>query len=147
MVQQQTELKFWIPVTAVKKQKEYSKLKAKAAKLAITTSDCEKTATEVERDFDDLFMAKYMANHLGDEYDGVIVSVTAFGMYVKLDNTVEGLVSLTNLADDYYIYNEKTMMLIGERTGKKYEIGQKVRIKVVRSNIELRQIDFVLVEE
>lgn len=128
-------------------QREYTKLKSKASKLAITTSACEKTATEVERDFDDLFMAKYMAHHLGDEYEGVISSVTPFGMYVKLDNTVEGLVSLTNLADDYYIYHEKTMMLIGERTGKKYEVGQKVKVKVVRSNIELRQIDFVTVEE
>ena len=127
--------------------KEYTRLKNKASKLAITTSDTEKTATEVERDFDDLFMAKYMANHLGDEYEGVISSVTAFGMYVKLDNTVEGLVSVVNLADDYYIYNEKTMSLIGERTSKKYEIGQKVKIKVIRSNIELRQIDFILVEE
>ncbi len=127
--------------------KEYSKLKTKAQKLSLTCSDSEKTATEVERDFDDLFMAKYMARHLGDEYDGVISSITAFGMYVKLDNTVEGLVTLASLADDYYIYNEKTMMLIGERTSKKYEIGQKVKIKVVRSNVELRQIDFVLVEE
>ena len=131
----------------VLEQRECEKLKSKAAKLAIVTSDCEKTATEVERDFDDLFMAKYIAKHLGDEYDGVISSITAFGMYVKLDNTVEGLVSLTNLEDDYYIYNEKTMLLIGERTGKKYEIGQKVKVKVIRSSIELRQIDFMLVEE
>lgn len=127
--------------------KEITRLKNKAAKLALTTSDSEKTATEVERDFDDLFMAKYMANHLGDEYEGVISSVTAFGMYVKLDNTVEGLVSVVNLSDDYYIYNEKAMMLIGERTAKKYEIGQKVKVKVIRSNVELRQIDFMLVEE
>ena len=127
--------------------KEYDKLKVKAAKLAITTSDAEKTATEVERDFDDLFMAKYMSKHLGDEYEGVISTITAFGMYVKLDNTVEGLVTLTNLADDYYIYYEKEMMLIGERTGKRYEIGQKAKVRVVKSSIETRQIDFVLVEE
>lgn len=127
--------------------KETTRLKNKAQKLAIITSDCEKTATEVERDFDDLFMAKYMAKHLGDEYEGVISSVTAFGMYVKLDNTVEGLVSVINLSDDYYIYNEKTMTLIGERTAKRYEIGQKIKVKVARSNIELRQIDFILVEE
>lgn len=126
--------------------KEYSKLKNKSLKLAITCSDAEKTATEVERDFDDLFMAKYMSHHLGDEYDGVISSVTAFGIYVKLDNTVEGLVTLSSLTDDYYIYNEKLMMLIGERTAKKYEIGQKVKIKVARSSEELRQIDFVIVE-
>jgi len=127
--------------------KEHTRLKNKAQKLAVLTSDAEKTATEVERDFDDLFMAKYMANHLGDEYEGVISSVTAFGMYVKLDNTIEGLVSVINLTDDYYIYNEKQMMLIGERTSKKYEVGENVKIKVIRSNVELRQIDFCLVEE
>jgi len=131
----------------VMETKEYTKLKNKAAKLALITSEAEKTATEVERDFDDLFMAKYMAKHLGDEYDGVISSVTAFGMYVKLDNTVEGLVSVVNLDDDYYIYNEKAMLLIGQRTGKKYEIGQKVKIKVIRSSVELRQIDFIVVED
>ncbi len=128
-------------------EKNYERLKNKASKLAVKTSDCEKNATEVERDFDDLFMAKYMAKHLGDEYDGVISSITSFGMYVKLDNTVEGLVGLVNLEDDYYIYNEKTMSLLGERTGKKYEIGQKVKVKVIRSSVELRQIDFVTVED
>jgi len=127
--------------------KSYTKLKAKAEKYAITSSDAEKTATEVERDFDDLFMAKYMASHLGDEFEGVISSVTGFGFYVKLENTIEGLVTLSNLADDYYIYHEKNMTLIGERTGKKYEIGQKVTVKVIRSSVELRQIDFALVKE
>lgn len=131
----------------VLESREIARLKNKAAKLALTTSDCEKTATEVERDFDDLFMTKYMARHLGDEYEGVISSVTAFGIYVKLDNTIEGLVSVSNLADDYYIYHEKSMMLIGERTAKKYEIGQKVKVKVIKSSVELRQIDFILVEE
>ena len=127
--------------------REFEKLKNKASKLALIASETEKTATEVERDFDDLYMAKYMANHLGDEYDGVISSVTAFGMYVKLENTIEGLVSVVNLSDDYYIYNEKTMSLVGERTGKKYEVGQPVRVKVIRSSIELRQIDFITLEE
>ena len=127
--------------------KEYARLKNKAIRVAIASSDCEKTATEVERDFDDLFMAKYMSRHLGDEYVGVISSTTAFGMYVKLDNTVEGLVTLANITDDYYIYNEKTMTLLGERTARIFELGQKVTIKVIRCNEELRQIDFALVEE
>ena len=127
--------------------KEYDKLNAKSEKLARISSDCEKTATEVERDFDDLYMAKYMAKHLGDEYYGVISSVTAFGIYVKLDNTIEGLVSLSNIPDDYYIYNEKTMSLIGEKTGKVFEIGQRVKVKVIRSSVELRQIDFAVLGE
>ena len=89
-------------------------------------------------------MAKYMKKHLGDEYEGVISSVTNFGIYVKLDNTIEGLVTMSNLDDDYYIYHEKEMTLIGERTGKKYEIGNKVKVIVARSDERTHQIDFCL---
>jgi ribonuclease R len=88
-----------------------------------------------------------MQDKIGNEYEAIISSITNFGMYVKLDNTIEGLVTLSSLEDDYYIYNEKNMMLIGERTGKKYEIGQKVKVKVIRASIELRQIDFTIVED
>ena len=125
-------------------QREYEKLKNKSEKLAITCSECEKIATEVERDFDDLFMAKYMARHLGEEYEGVISSITSFGMYVKLDNTVEGFVRAADLKDDYYIYNEKDLTLTGEHTGKVYKIGDDVRIEVFAVNTALREIDFIL---
>ena len=125
--------------------KDYERLKNKAQKYAMTSSSTEKTATEVERDFDDLFMAKYMRGHLGDEYEGIISSITAFGMFIKLDNTVEGFVSLASLEDDYYIYHEKTMTLIGEHTGKKYEIGQRLKVQVVRSSVETKKIDFVII--
>ena len=120
------------------------KLTKKAEKYALTSTECEKQATETERDFDDLYMAKYMSKHLGDEYLGTISSVTNFGVYVKLDNTIEGLITMTSLDDDYYIYHEKTMCLIGERTGKKYEVGQRLSVIVARANVETRQIDFVL---
>ena len=125
-------------------EKELTKLSAKAYKYAVSSSECEKIATTVEREFDDLYMAKYMKKHLGDEYDGVVSSVTSFGIYVKLPNTVEGVVTMSLLDDDYYIYHEKSMSLVGERTGKKYEIGQKVRIKVTRSDTETKQIDFAI---
>ena len=125
--------------------KDIKKLEEKAIKYAYTSSETEKTATEIEREFDDLFMAKYMHKHLGDEYEGVISSVTGFGMYVKLDNTVEGLVTLQSLQDDYYIYHEKKMMLIGERTGRKFEIGQRVKVQVARADVHTKQIDFVLI--
>ena len=125
-------------------EKEYIKLQNKAAKYAFSSTECEKMATEIERDFDDLFMAKYMKKHLGDEYEGVISSVTSFGIYVKLDNTIEGLVTMSNLDDDYYIYHEKEMVLIGERTGKKYEIGSKVKVIVARADERTHQIDFCL---
>lgn len=123
---------------------EKEKLAKKAEKYALTSSECEKTAQETERDFDDLYMAKYMAKHLGDEYLGTISSVTNFGVYVKLDNTIEGLITMTSLDDDYYIYHEKSMCLIGENTGKKYEVGQRLDVVVARADIETRQIDFVL---
>jgi len=125
-------------------EKEYIKLQNKAVKYAFSSSECEKTATEIERDFDDLFMAKYMKQHLGDEYEGVISSVTSFGIYVKLDNTIEGLVTMSNLDDDYYIYHEKEMVLIGERTGKKYEIGKRLKVIVARADERTGQIDFCL---
>ena len=128
-------------------KKEYDKLIVKAKKYAFTSSECEKIATETERDFDDLYMARFMKKHLGDEFYGTISSVTAFGIYVKLDNTVEGFVTLASLADDYYIYYEKTMCVIGERTGRKYEVGKKVKIRVDRVSTEERQIDFSILEE
>ena len=127
--------------------KAYEKLKNKAHKYAIISSDAEKISTETERDFDDLYMARYMNNHLGDEYEGIISSVTSFGIYVKLDNTVEGLVSLMTLEDDYYVYYEKEMALIGERTKKRYDVGKRVKVVVQRVNIEQRQIDFAFVED
>ena len=83
-----------------------------------------------------------MKKHLGDEYIGVVSGITKFGMYVKLENTIEGLVSLISMPDDYYIYEENNMRLIGQRTNKVYDIGKKVKIKVVRADEKMHQIDF-----
>lgn len=126
-------------------EKVLDKLYKQAREYAFSSSEREKLATEIEREFDDMYKAKYMKKHLGDEYEGVVSGITKFGMYVKLENTVEGLVSLVSLEDDYYIYDEKNMKLIGEHTGKIYDIGKKVKVQVVRADDKLHQIDFVLI--
>jgi len=125
-------------------EKELTRLYKQAKEYAVSSSACEKRATLIERDVDDLYMAKYMKKHLGDEYDGIVSGVNNYGMYVKLDNTVEGLVHVTNLEDDYYIYEESKMRLIGERTKKTYSVGDKVRVQVIRADEQSRQIDFKL---
>jgi len=121
------------------------KLYKQAKEYAYSSSDREKAATEIEREFDDLYKAKYMKKHLGDEYDGIVSGITKFGMYVKLENTVEGLVTLVSLEDDYYIHDEKNMRLVGERTNKVYDIGKKVKVQVVRADEMMHQIDFIIV--
>ncbi len=121
------------------------KLYKQAREYAYLSSEREKTATEIEREFDDMYKSKYMKKHLGDEYEGIISGITKFGMYVKLENTVEGLVSLVSLEDDYYIHDEKNMRLIGERTNKVYDIGKRVKVQVVRADDKLHQIDFILI--
>ena len=125
-------------------ENKLNKLYKQAKEYAFLSSEREKVATEIEREFDDMYKAKYMKKHLGDEYEGIVSGITKFGMYVKLENTVEGLVSLVSLEDDYYIYDEKNMKLIGEHTGKIYDIGKKVKVQVVRADDKLHQIDFVL---
>lgn len=137
----------YIDSSYLPEDKVLEKLYKKAREYAFSSSEREKLATEIEREFDDMYKAKYMKKHLGDEYEGVVSGITKFGMYVKLENTVEGLVSLVSLEDDYYIYDEKNMKLYGERTGKVYDIGKKVKVQVVRADDKLRQIDFVIVGE
>ena len=109
------------------------------------SSDREKLATTVERESEKIKMAEYMEGKIGEEYEGVISSVTQFGMFVELDNTVEGLVRFEKMGDEYFIYDENKKMLIGERTNKFYKIGDKVNIRVISSNKLLRQIDFEIV--
>ena len=83
-----------------------------------------------------------MEDKIGEEYEGIISSITPFGMFVELDNTVEGLVRFENMGDEYFIYNEERKVLIGEKTNKTYKIGDKVDIRVIRSSKQLREIDF-----
>ena len=122
--------------------KKYSK---RAEKRAENCSERERTATKVEREAEDIKKAEFMENKIGEEYDGIISSVTNFGIFVELDNTVEGLIRYENLGDEYFIYNEEKRQAIGEKTNTIYKIGDKVKIRVVDANKILRKIDFEFV--
>ena len=99
-----------------------------------------------ERDYDDFMCCEYMEDKIGQEFTGVISSVTDFGFFVELPNTVEGLVRMVDLADDYYEFNEDTMLLTGRRTGRIFCMGQQVKVRLAKVNKELKQIDFVLAD-
>ncbi|UXR78789.1 ribonuclease R [Staphylococcus sp. IVB6227] len=113
--------------------------------IATHTSNRERRAIEAERDTDELKKAEYMIQHIGDEFEGVISSVANFGMFIELPNTIEGLVSIQNMTDDYYNFDEHHMALIGEHKAKVYRIGDTVKVKVVHVDVDERQIDFQVV--
>ena len=119
--------------------KKYS---ARAEKRAENCSERERRAVKVEREAEEIKKAEYMESKIGEEYDGIISSITSFGIFVELENTVEGLVRYERLGDEYFIYNDELKQAIGERTNKVYKIGDRVRIKVADANKELKRIDF-----
>lgn len=114
----------------------------KAQEAADTASATERTAIELEREVEKMKKAEYMADRIGARYDGIISGVTGFGIYVQLENTVEGMIRLDTLLDDYYIHEPEKYRLIGERTGRVYGLGQSVRIQVDSVDIENREINF-----
>lgn len=117
------------------------------ARKADHLSHRERVAMEAEREIVDRYRVRLMMERVGEIFEGVITGVTAFGFFVELkDIFVEGLVRVTSLSDDYYHYEEKRYCLMGERTHKMFRVGDKARVKVVRVDVERRQIDFVLVK-
>lgn len=112
---------------------------------AIHTSKRERNAVEAERDVDDMKKCEYMEKYIGSKFDGVISSVTKFGLFIELENTVEGLVHISNMKDDYYHYEEVSKTLIGEDSKNVYRMGQKVRVKVVDASRFKKQIDFEII--
>ncbi len=123
-----------------------SKYKKQAIKYAETSSEMEQEEEEAERDLYEIKKCEFMQKHVGETYDGSISGVTSFGIFVELENTVEGLIRLENMKDDYYVYDENQMRLIGKRTNKIFKLGDRVKIKVVSANKLLRRIDFELVD-
>lgn len=113
--------------------------------VAENSSDREQEAVKAEREVDDMKMAEYMMDHIGEEYNGIITSVTNFGFYVELDNLVEGLVHISSLKG-FYNYVPDLLSLVKDNKSKKYTIGDKVTIKVVGANKEARTIDFEVIE-
>lgn len=120
-------------------------LKKKAEKYAKRSSECEKIATKAERDGEDIKKAEFMQDKIGNEYEAIISSVTGFGLFAELENTVEGIIRFENMPEDYYIYDEDSKMLIGERTGKTYKIGDKINIRVIEANKNLRKVAFEII--
>ena len=113
--------------------------------VARQSSVCERRADEAERESDKLKKAEYMSYHLGEEFEGIISGVTGWGLYVELPNTVEGLVHVNTLRDDYYIFDQETYELCGEMTKKVYKLGDKVRVRVADADKMLKTVDFELV--
>ncbi len=111
------------------------------------SSERERAAELAERDVHDFYKSSYMADKVGEIFEGTISSVTSFGMFVELENTVEGLIRLADMRDDYYIYDQQKYTIIGERTNKTFKIGDTVRIKVANVNVDFREIDFRLIEK
>ncbi|SHI95886.1 RNAse R [Dethiosulfatibacter aminovorans DSM 17477] len=123
--------------------KDTDKLESLLAKVADQCSINERKAAQLEREVDDIKAAEYMSERIGEEYEGIISSVTSFGVFVELDNTVEGLVHISNMTDDYYFYDERNYSMIGEMTKKTYKIGDVVNVRLVNVNIQKAEIDFV----
>lgn len=121
-------------------------LASRVGEIAQQSSERERLAVEAERDTEQLKKAEFMLDKVGEEFVGIISSVTSFGMFIELDNTVEGLIRLSAMYDDYYNFHEQHMALIGERTSKIYRIGDEVKIRVARVNMDDHTIDFELVD-
>ena len=111
--------------------------------VAIWTSSRERLADEAERETDKAKKVQFMERHIGEEFTGVISGISNYGFYVELPNTVEGMVRLANLDGDYYVFDEEHYELVGERTRKKFKLGQTVKIQVVSVDRYLKTIDFL----
>ncbi len=118
------------------------KFAKQAEKFAKTSSEAEKTAQKVERESVDIKMAEYMESKIGEEYEGIISNVTNFGVYVELENTIEGLIRFENLGDEYFIYDDEHKTLTGEKSRFIYKVGDKITVKVIEANKILRRISF-----
>lgn len=125
-----------------KKKTKFLRLSAKYSDMS---SDSERVSEEAERTLEEIKKAEYMEQFIGCEFEGTISSVTAFGAFVELENTVEGLVHVENMKDDYYIFDEEKVQLIGERKHKIYKIGDNIKVKVIAADKILRRVDFEMI--
>lgn len=122
-----------------KRAKQLIPIVSEASKQA---SEMERVAVDAERELDALKKAEFMHKHIGETFEGIISSVTSFGLFVELPNTIEGLVHITSLYDDYYVYDDRYMTLLGERSGKKFTLGEKIEVLVSNVNLDSREIFF-----
>ncbi|TSO26798.1 ribonuclease R [Lactobacillus sp. LL6] len=110
--------------------------------VAEQTSTQERRSIDTEREVNDLKMTEFMADRVGEHFDAVVSSVTSFGMFIQLPNTVEGLIHISNLDDDFYSFDEKTLTLTGRGTHKKFKIGMPIKVTLINANVEQHQLDF-----
>lgn len=127
-------------------EKRVKQLRNITETAADLSSKAERVAQELEREVEKLKKTEYMSYRIGEQFDGVISGVTNYGFYVQLENTIEGLVRVEYLADDYYNYDESRYRFIGQQTNKIYSLGDKVKIEVQKANVEDREIDFTIAQ-
>ena len=114
--------------------------------IALNSSNREEASVEAEREVDDMKMAEYMENHIGETYIGTITTITNFGMFVMLDNLVEGLIHINTLEGDYFSYIPEIYSLVGQRTKKRYRLGEKIKVKCISASKVAKTVDFVVLE-
>ena len=107
--------------------------------VADQASSLERKAIDIEREVDDMKMAEYMEDHIGETFEGIVSSITNFGMFVELPNTIEGLIRMEDLVDDFYYFDNINLQLIGKRTGRRFKMSDKVKIKVSAASISARK--------
>ncbi len=139
------QIHYYQEVGANKAAKDY--WSGKLPEIAEHSSMAERRAIDAEREVEDLKMAEFMVDKVGQEFEGQIVSITNFGMFVQVEEAVEGLVHMSNMKNDYYEFNERGMMLIGRRTGEIFRIGEEIKVKLINVDVEQYNIDFEIVEE
>lgn len=121
------------------------KLASKIDEIAFISSERELAAVEAEREVDDMKMAEYMEGHIGEEFEGKISGLTNFGMFVELDNMVEGLVHVSAIGDEFFSYNSDILAMVGESSKTMYRLGDRVKVKVIGANKQEKQVDFELI--
>lgn len=129
-----------------KDEKARKRWEKKLPEIAEHSSKTERRAVDAERETDELKKTEFMESKIGEEFEGLVTSVTNFGMFVQLPNSVEGLVHISKMNDDYYEFSERGLLLIGQHTGKIFRIGEPVKVKLVAANKEGYQIDFELAD-
>ena len=128
-------------------EKRTERLRKEVETASKQSSDMERVAMEAEREVDDLKKAEYMSERIGQEFDGIVSSVTNFGLFVELPNTIEGLVHMSSLDDDYYVFDERHLTLIGERTKKMYKLGEEVKIVVSKVDLASHEVYFDILKD
>lgn len=125
-------------------QKRETYLKGFVDSAATQSSEAEVRATDAERAADKLYECAYMEQFVGEEFDAVISSVTDFGIFVELPSSIEGMIPMTELKDDFYVFEEDFLRLRGERTAKTFTLGDEIRVQLLRTDVRLRRIDFTV---